>query len=184
MVCKYFASDDVCKKGQSCEAKHVLKEKGCKVCGSMRHYTHKCGRTKPMKPKPPADGRKTSHRADKNAKRGAHAAERNSPSKKDKDRKEKKDKKNSKDKPEKPVKKPKGPLHCNNVCCWQRAGKKKLWRELHYVIQEPIDVEQQKEEDADVETSATCNAAGICLCTEAGKRLKKSRNLLLRVVLH
>eukprot|EP00971_Amphidinium_carterae_P114320 2265170-Amphidinium_carterae.2 len=45
MVYKYFASDDGCKKGQSCEARHVLKEKGCKVCGSnrsMRHPTHKC----------------------------------------------------------------------------------------------------------------------------------------------
>eukprot|EP00971_Amphidinium_carterae_P171398 3397815-Amphidinium_carterae.1 len=42
MVCKFFASDDGCKKGQSCEARHVQKGKGRKVCGSLMHSTRKC----------------------------------------------------------------------------------------------------------------------------------------------
>eukprot|EP00971_Amphidinium_carterae_P205417 4076678-Amphidinium_carterae.2 len=35
MTCKFFLSDDGCKKGQLCEAKHIPKEKGCKKCGSI-----------------------------------------------------------------------------------------------------------------------------------------------------
>eukprot|EP00971_Amphidinium_carterae_P044879 882339-Amphidinium_carterae.2 len=99
MVCKFFASDDGCKKGKSCEAKHVPKDKGCKVCGSIKHHTSKCDRTQPSKPK--AEGKKPPRR---DGKPGAHAADGKSPPKKDKDRK--KDEKNSKDKPKKTSKKP------------------------------------------------------------------------------
>eukprot|EP00971_Amphidinium_carterae_P025588 504598-Amphidinium_carterae.1 len=31
MICKFFASDDGCKKGKMCEAKHVPKDKGCTI---------------------------------------------------------------------------------------------------------------------------------------------------------
>eukprot|EP00971_Amphidinium_carterae_P331882 6465706-Amphidinium_carterae.2 len=73
---------------------------------------------------------------------------------------------------------------CSVACQdnWFGPALDKLWRELHYTIQEPIDTEQPKEEDDEVETSTTCNAAGICLCTEVGKKLNKCRNLLLRVM--
>eukprot|EP00971_Amphidinium_carterae_P316607 6293628-Amphidinium_carterae.1 len=102
MVCKFFASEDGCKKGKSCEARHVAKEKGCKICGSHKHHASKCDRTQPSKPK--ADGKKPARR---DGKPGAHAADGKNRSKKDKDKR--KDKKTSKDKPKKTFKKPSGP---------------------------------------------------------------------------
>eukprot|EP00971_Amphidinium_carterae_P212711 4221326-Amphidinium_carterae.1 len=99
MVFKFLASDDGCKKGKSCEARHVTKEKGCKVCGSIKHRDSKCDRTQPSKPK--ADGKKPARR---DGKPGAHAADGKNPSKKDKDKK-----KDKKTKPKKTSKKPSGP---------------------------------------------------------------------------
>eukprot|EP00971_Amphidinium_carterae_P328893 6461010-Amphidinium_carterae.2 len=50
IYCKFFASDEGCKKGTSCEAQRLPKEKGCATCGSICHDTRKCERNQPMKP--------------------------------------------------------------------------------------------------------------------------------------
>eukprot|EP00971_Amphidinium_carterae_P054307 1069858-Amphidinium_carterae.3 len=43
-TCKYFTSDEGCKKGKACDAKHLPKDKGCTNCGSLRHDAKKCER--------------------------------------------------------------------------------------------------------------------------------------------
>eukprot|EP00971_Amphidinium_carterae_P188211 3735912-Amphidinium_carterae.1 len=43
MTCKFFLSDDGCKKGKHCEAKHTpAKGKGCRNCGSLKHRSNEC----------------------------------------------------------------------------------------------------------------------------------------------
>eukprot|EP00971_Amphidinium_carterae_P078884 1560732-Amphidinium_carterae.1 len=43
MTCKFFLSDDGCKKGRHCEAKHTpAKGRGCRKCGSLKHSSHEC----------------------------------------------------------------------------------------------------------------------------------------------
>eukprot|EP00971_Amphidinium_carterae_P055315 1090290-Amphidinium_carterae.2 len=101
MVCKFFASDDGCKKGNSCEARHLPKDKGCKVCGSIKHHTSKCDRNKPPKP--------GSLKLLQIVRSPPDAADGKNPRKKDKDRRKDKDKQNSRDKPKKTTKKPSGP---------------------------------------------------------------------------
>eukprot|EP00971_Amphidinium_carterae_P110336 2186069-Amphidinium_carterae.1 len=41
MTCKFYLSDDGCKKGRLCEAKHLpAKGKGCRKCGSIKHKSN------------------------------------------------------------------------------------------------------------------------------------------------
>eukprot|EP00971_Amphidinium_carterae_P299130 5942630-Amphidinium_carterae.1 len=43
MTCKFFLSDDGCKKEKHCKAKHTpAKGKGCRNCGSLKHRFNKC----------------------------------------------------------------------------------------------------------------------------------------------
>eukprot|EP00971_Amphidinium_carterae_P308741 6135047-Amphidinium_carterae.1 len=43
MTCRYFLSDDGCKNGRHCEAKHTpAKGKGCRNCGSLKHRSNEC----------------------------------------------------------------------------------------------------------------------------------------------
>eukprot|EP00971_Amphidinium_carterae_P233548 4634850-Amphidinium_carterae.1 len=49
MTCKFYLSDDGCKKGRLCEAKHLpVKGKGCRKCGSIRHKPNDCEFGKPV----------------------------------------------------------------------------------------------------------------------------------------
>eukprot|EP00971_Amphidinium_carterae_P157463 3121551-Amphidinium_carterae.4 len=59
-TCKYFTSDEGCKKGKACDAKHLPKEKGCTICGSLRHDSKKCERPtkKSTQPKDSGDRRR------------------------------------------------------------------------------------------------------------------------------
>eukprot|EP00971_Amphidinium_carterae_P315445 6270096-Amphidinium_carterae.1 len=53
MTCKFFLSDDGCKKGRHCEAKHTpAKGKGCRKCGSLKHSSHECEYGKQLGKKP------------------------------------------------------------------------------------------------------------------------------------
>eukprot|EP00971_Amphidinium_carterae_P183063 3632634-Amphidinium_carterae.2 len=88
MTCNFFLSDDGCKKGRLCEAKHVPKEKGCKKCGSIKHRSHQCDRGKPMDPKTPRTPKKDGGKPRANTSASAAAK---GPAKKEQKKKDGKD---------------------------------------------------------------------------------------------
>eukprot|EP00971_Amphidinium_carterae_P335493 6471375-Amphidinium_carterae.1 len=83
MTCKFFLSDDGCKKGRLCEARHTPKDKGRKKCGSLKHRSHQCENGKPVEKKTPKTPRKEGGKPRANASTTASPAA-ESPSKKDK----------------------------------------------------------------------------------------------------
>ena len=54
-LCKYYNTEDGCKKGKTCRFKHEASdsERRCWVCGSTKHFSSKCPTKAEEKPSPP-----------------------------------------------------------------------------------------------------------------------------------
>eukprot|EP00971_Amphidinium_carterae_P181722 3605512-Amphidinium_carterae.1 len=95
MTCKFFLSDDGCKKGRLCEARHVPKEKGCRKCGCLKQRSNECEYGKPVE-KDKKDKKKTAPRP-KAREAATSSAAAKAPPKKDKKKDGKKPRNKDKD---------------------------------------------------------------------------------------